>query len=229
MHNSESRRDVTAEGSSRPDNGPLANEALALMLNTEKFVAKAAAANAGHNGILEFPSVGSTSDGKPAYSSWASEIVFGHQYTARPGDDLHSVAKRSLGVTGHPSATESEIRREMARIQDLNKDQLPHHYRSHEKLPAWICLKLQDDQPKAPSVAAEYAAPPKVAEQLRAPSVAADYAPPPAPAQVEAAGAAPIKPLDLSLRPLRRDAGSFKSDAVREQPLQWGDAPREKQ
>jgi hypothetical protein len=228
MHNSESKRDVMAEGSSRADNGPLANEALALMLNTEKFVAKAAAANAGKNGILEFPSVGSTSDGKPAYSSWASEIVFGHQYTARPGDDLHSVAKRSLGVTGHPSATESEIRREMARIQDLNKDQLPHHYRSHEKLPAWICLKLQDDQPKAPSVAFDYAPPPPVAEQRRAPSVAADYAPPPAPVQVEAAGAAPIKPLDLSLRPLRRDAGPSNPDLVQEKPLQWGDAPREK-
>ncbi len=64
-------------------------------------------------------------EGKKVYSSWAVEILDAQQYTVKAGDSLYQVARRSLGVTGSPDATQSEIKREMHRITELNKNEFP--------------------------------------------------------------------------------------------------------
>lgn len=232
MRNSEMQSEV------RPDmaganNSALSNEAYMIMIKCENAVHKAAAEQGNKPGIIEIPAVVATSDNKPAYTSWASEMVFGHQYSARPGDDLHLVAKRSLGVSGHPTASEREIRREMARILDLNRDQLPHGFRSHDKLPVALCLRLQADQsvgvseqPAAPRAdampiradAATQPATPAADMPLRADAPAQQVAPAAdmplradAPAQQPATGA-----LDLTYRdthPLRADSGVQSGNA----------------
>ncbi len=65
------------------------------------------------------------SSGKKVYASWAAEILDAKQYTVRAGDSLYQIARRSLGVTGNPDATQSEIKREMHRITELNKKEFP--------------------------------------------------------------------------------------------------------
>jgi len=65
------------------------------------------------------------SSGKKVYNSWAAEIIDAKQYTVRAGDNLYQIARRSLGVTGNPDATRAEIKREMHRITELNKDDFP--------------------------------------------------------------------------------------------------------
>ncbi|HIA52308.1 MAG TPA: LysM peptidoglycan-binding domain-containing protein [Candidatus Melainabacteria bacterium] len=65
------------------------------------------------------------SSGKKVYASWAAEILDAKQYTVRAGDSLYQVARRSLGVTGKPDATQAEIKREMNRITELNKKDFP--------------------------------------------------------------------------------------------------------
>jgi len=65
------------------------------------------------------------SSGKKVYASWAAEILDARQYTVKAGDSLYQVARRSLGVTGKPDATQSEIKREMHRIAELNKKEFP--------------------------------------------------------------------------------------------------------
>lgn len=65
------------------------------------------------------------SEGKKVYASWAVEILDGHQYTVKKDDSLYQVARRSLGVTGNPDATKDEIKREMHRITELNKQEFP--------------------------------------------------------------------------------------------------------
>lgn len=65
------------------------------------------------------------SSGKKVYASWAAEILDAKQYTVRAGDSLYQVARRSLGVTGNPDATQAEIKREMHRITELNKKDFP--------------------------------------------------------------------------------------------------------
>lgn len=64
-------------------------------------------------------------EGKKVYSSWAVEILDAQQYTVKAGDSLYQVARRSLGVTGNPDATQNEIKREMHRITELNKNEFP--------------------------------------------------------------------------------------------------------
>ena len=63
--------------------------------------------------------------GQKVYSSWAVEILDAHQYTVKAGDSLYQVARRSLGVTGNPDASQAEIKREMQRITELNKNDFP--------------------------------------------------------------------------------------------------------
>lgn len=63
--------------------------------------------------------------GRKVYSSWAVEILDAQQYTVKAGDSLYQVARRSLGVTGNPDATQAEIKREMQRITELNKHEFP--------------------------------------------------------------------------------------------------------
>jgi hypothetical protein len=61
-------------------------------------------------------------EGQKVYSSWAVEILDAQQYTVKAGDSLFQVARRLLGVTGNPDATQAEIKREMHRITELNKN-----------------------------------------------------------------------------------------------------------
>ena len=72
--------------------------------------------------------------GQKVYSSWAVEILDAQQYTVKAGDSLYQVARRSLGVTGNPDATKSEIKREMQRITELNRYDFPElkHGKVHE-------------------------------------------------------------------------------------------------
>ncbi len=65
------------------------------------------------------------SSGKKVYASWAAEILDAKQYTVRSGDSLYQIARRSLGVTGNPDATQAQIKREMHRITELNKNDFP--------------------------------------------------------------------------------------------------------
>ncbi len=65
------------------------------------------------------------SSGKKVYASWAAEILDAKQYTVKAGDSLYQIARRSLGVTGNPDATQREIKREMQRITELNKQEFP--------------------------------------------------------------------------------------------------------
>lgn len=65
------------------------------------------------------------SSGKKVYASWAAEILDAKQYTVKAGDSLYQIARRSLGVTGNPDATQPEIKREMQRITELNKQEFP--------------------------------------------------------------------------------------------------------
>ncbi|MDQ5966934.1 MAG: hypothetical protein QG625_3090 [Cyanobacteriota bacterium erpe_2018_sw_39hr_WHONDRS-SW48-000098_B_bin.30] len=89
------------------------------------------------------PAVTEDARGCKTYSSWASEVVFGHQYTVQKGDSLRDVARRSLGVTGHPDATAREIAQEMKRIAALNQDLFPPHKGRHGMLPKGAVLRLQ--------------------------------------------------------------------------------------
>lgn len=95
------------------------------------------------------PAVTEDARGCKTYSSWASEIVFGHQYTVQRGDSLRDVARRSLGVTGHPDATAREIAQEMKRIAALNQDLFPPHKGRHGQLPKGAVLRLQAEAPKS--------------------------------------------------------------------------------
>ncbi|MCC6980566.1 MAG: LysM peptidoglycan-binding domain-containing protein [Candidatus Melainabacteria bacterium] len=72
--------------------------------------------------------------GQKVYASWAVEILDAQQYTVKAGDSLYQVARRSLGVTGNPDATKSEIKREMQRITELNRSAFPElkHGKVHE-------------------------------------------------------------------------------------------------
>ena len=65
------------------------------------------------------------SSGKKVYASWAAEILDAKQYTVRKDDSLYQIARRSLGVTGNPDATQTQIKREMHRITELNKNEFP--------------------------------------------------------------------------------------------------------
>lgn len=235
MANFESRNDVAADGSAAAARNPLGNEALSLMMNTERNLWKAAANQ--KDGIIVIPAEMTTESGKKVYSSWASEIVFGGQYTARPGDDLHTVAKRSLGVTGHPRATESEIRREMARIVDLNKDDLPHGLRSHDKLPAGLCLKLKADDTAQASEKIRPNVQAGVTEVRAAEPAAVEVIRPAAPENRASAPAALPKIVELQtpandgsrieqVKPLVMPSGSQLLRASREP--QWGDPIKDK-
>ncbi len=95
------------------------------------------------------PAVTEDQRGCKTYSSWASEVVFGRQYTVQKGDSLRDVARRSLGVTGHPDATAREISHEMKRIAALNQDVFPSHKGRHGVLPRGAVLRLQAEAPKA--------------------------------------------------------------------------------
>lgn len=95
------------------------------------------------------PAVTEDARGCKTYSSWASEVVFGRQYTVQKGDSLRDVARRSLGVTGNPDATAKEIAQEMKRIAALNQDLFPPHKGRHGLLPKGAVLRLQAEAPKS--------------------------------------------------------------------------------
>jgi hypothetical protein len=95
------------------------------------------------------PAVTEDARGCKTYSSWASEVVFGRQYTVQRGDSLRDVARRSLGVTGHPDATAREIAQEMKRIAALNQDLFPPHKGRHGMLPKGAVLRLQAEAPRS--------------------------------------------------------------------------------
>jgi len=89
------------------------------------------------------PAVTIDDDGQKQYRSWAVEILDGHQYTVKAGEDLDSVARRSLGVTGHADATKAEIKAEMKRIAELNPELsnlLKNH--GHSRIKNGVTLRL---------------------------------------------------------------------------------------
>jgi len=68
------------------------------------------------------PAVTIGDEGQKQYRSWAVEVLDAQQYTVKEGEDLATIARRSLGVTGHPDASKAEIKAEMKRIAELNPE-----------------------------------------------------------------------------------------------------------
>ncbi len=64
-------------------------------------------------------------EGKKVYASWAVQILDAGEYTAKSGDNLQQIAKRSLGVTGNPDASPKEVQAEVKRIVKLNEAEHP--------------------------------------------------------------------------------------------------------
>jgi hypothetical protein len=89
------------------------------------------------------PSVTLDDQGQKQYFSWVSEMLDGKQYTVKPGDDLNTIACRSLGVNGCPDATKAEIKAEMKRIADLNPELVSlTKNNSHGKVKHGVTLRL---------------------------------------------------------------------------------------
>ncbi|MBS1992584.1 MAG: LysM peptidoglycan-binding domain-containing protein [Cyanobacteria bacterium SZAS LIN-2] len=101
-----------------------------------------AAAPAKSDGDGWIPAVTIGADGGKKYSHWAVEVLDAKQYTVKEGEDLYTIARRSLGVTGHPDATKAEIKAEMKRIADLNQDGAPGLLKHHGKIKNGLTLRL---------------------------------------------------------------------------------------
>ena len=67
---------------------------------------------------------------------WVHDILENGTYSVEPGDSLASIARRSLGVSGHADASAKEVAHEMKRIAALNdlpvdqKGHLVHHLKA---------------------------------------------------------------------------------------------------
>ncbi|MBC7998453.1 MAG: hypothetical protein IAF58_10940 [Leptolyngbya sp.] len=82
-------------------------------------------------------------EGKKVYASWAVQILDAGEYTAKSGDNLQQIAKRSLGVTGNPDASPKEVQAEVKRIVKLNEAEHPEL--KYGKVEAGTTLNLKSE------------------------------------------------------------------------------------